>query len=344
MFQTVKTSCLSALRRCIPLDVWHRICKVDLVIPYWHLISNEDDVPHVHAQGRRSIRQFKADLEFFLQYYSAITEQDLISFLDGGRALPPRSVLLTFDDGFREIPDCVAPLLREKGAPAIFFLISSAVDNQHLCHTQKKSLLSHDLQRNHSAATLNEAARLLSLAGVSFNPNIAARIHTVPYRRRYVLDDLARVFQCDFKGYLSSRKPYVSSQQVETLLRQGFAIGAHSVDHPSYAELSLEEQLTQTRESMRWLSERFHIKCQSFAFPYGANGVSPDFFRTMFAQGELKVSFGTGGLVPHGFRRNLPRCTTERSDATASEALVHDFWHSLIHRRVKHAIRRQPQE
>jgi peptidoglycan/xylan/chitin deacetylase (PgdA/CDA1 family) len=344
MFQTLKHRCLSGLRTCISLDVWHRICNVNLVIPYWHFVSDDEEVPHVHALGRRNVRRFNADLEFFLQHYSAITEQDLISYLDGGCVLPPRSVLLTFDDGFREIHDVVAPLLRAKGAPAIFFLISSAVDNQHLCYTQKKSLLTYKLERNHSAATLNEATRLLSLAGVSISPNIASRIRAVSYRQRYVLDDLARLFECDFQGYLSSHKPYMSSQQVKTLLRQGFAIGAHSVDHPLYTELSLGEQLTQTRESMRWLSERFHISCQSFAFPYRANGVSTDFFQTIFAEGELKVSFGTGGLVPHVFRRNLPRCTTERSDATASEALAHDFWHALIHWRAKSVFIRQRQQ
>ncbi len=314
---------------------------MNLVVPYWHLVSDDESVPHVSGLGRqfRNSSQFKADLEFFLQHYSVITEQDLISYLDGGRVLPRRSVLLTFDDGFREIHDVVAPLLRAKGAPATIFLISSAIGNQRLCYTQKKSLLICTLRQNHTAATLDEATRVLSLAGVSMRPEIAARIRAVSYRQRDVLDDLARVLDCDFQSYLASRKPYLSFQQVETLLRQGFSIGAHSVDHPLYAELGLDEQLNQTRESMRWISERFQIRCQSFAFPYRANGVSLDFFRAMFAGGELKVSFGTGGLIPHRFRRNLPRCTPELSDATAPEALARDCC-ALIQWRAERLFRR----
>ncbi len=332
MFQRFKDRCKSRICACIPLEVWHRISSVNLVIPYWHMVCDHE-VPHVSGLGRRfrNIRQFKADLEFFLRHYSPVTEEDIICHLHGGRELPPRSVLFTFDDGFRECHDVVAPLLQGSGAPAAFFLTSASIDNKQLCYTQKKSLLIGALARKQNTATLNEAGRVLSLAGVPINSNLASRILSVPYRKREMLDDLARIMQCDFQGYLDSQKPYLRSEQVEVLLRQGFAVGAHSIDHPLYSELTLDEQLIQTRESMRWLSDHFHIKCRSFAFPYHANGVSLDFFRGIFAEGELKICFTTGGLTPHSFRYNLSRFTPELSDSTASETLSRAFCRSLIH-------------
>ena|ERR1700675_1993946 len=332
MLQTVKDRCLSRICTCVPLDVWHRICSANLVIPYWHIVCDHE-VPHVSGLGRRfrNIRQFKADLEFFLQQYSPVTEQDVINHLHGGGALPPRSVLLTFDDGFRECYDVIAPLLQASGAPATFFLTTATIDNKQLCYTEKKGLLIGALARNKSTATMDEASRALSLAGVPINSNLVSRIRAVSYRKREALDDLARILQCDFQAYLDSQNPYLSSQQVEGLLHQGFAVGAHSIDHALYPELSLDEQLTQTRESMRWLSERFHMKCQSFAFPYRANGVSLDFFDAIFAEGEIKVCFGTGGLIPHPFRYTLTRFTPELSASTACETLSRAFCRSLIH-------------
>lgn len=309
----------------IPLDVWHTVCRVRLIVPHYHLVSDADR-PHVSALYRfKSVAQFNADLDFLLRYYSPVTEQDVIRHLHDERALPPRSVLLTFDDGFCEIHDVIAPLLRAKGAPATFFLITSTIDNRHMCHPQKASLLISALARRQSRAALEESSRLLSLAGVSLESDLASRIRAVSYRQRHVLDDLGRVLECDFEAYLATHKPYVCTEQVEALMRQGFAVGAHSVDHPPFAELSLAEQLSQTRESMRWLSERFRFKCQSFAFPYRDNGASLDFFQAMFAEGELKVSFGTNGLVPHDFRYNLPRFSTERTDSSAAEVLATQF-------------------
>jgi peptidoglycan/xylan/chitin deacetylase (PgdA/CDA1 family) len=335
MLKQLKQRLFPRLCSYIPLNAWHRMSGVELVIPYWHVVSDHD-LPHVSGISRyRNIRQFKSDIEFFLKRYSVISELDLINHLDGKGNLPPRPVLLTFDDGFREIHDIVAPLLRAAGASATFFLISSSVDNQHLCYTQKKSLLTGKLTDELSSATWGEVTRLLTSAGVPGHSTLASRVRGVSYRKRKVLDDVAVILGCDFQDYLRSARPYVTSDEVRSLLNQGFAIGAHSVDHPLYSELTLEEQLVQTRESMRYLSEQFHLRCQSFAFPYHANGVSLEFFDKMFADGELRVSFGTGGLIPHAFRRHLSRCTPELSNATAQQALARDFYHAVIPSRVE---------
>jgi peptidoglycan/xylan/chitin deacetylase (PgdA/CDA1 family) len=332
MFQRFKDRCLSRICTGIPLNLWHRMCGVNLVIPYWHIVCDYE-VPHISGLGRRfrNIRQFKADLEFLLQNYSPVTEEDIICLMHGDRTLPPRSVLFTFDDGFRENYDIIAPLLQAIGAPAIFFLTTATIDNKELCYTQKKSLLIDALEGNHGAATLDEASRELLRAGVPRNSSLVKQILGISYRDRQVLDELARILQCDFQWYLDSQRPYLSSRQVEGLLRQGFAIGAHSVDHPLYAELTLAEQLTQTRESMRWLSDRFQIQCKSFAFPYRANGISPEFFRKIYAEQELKICFGTGGLVPYPpFRQSLPRFTPELSASPACESLSRAFCRSFI--------------
>ena len=331
MLQAFKDRWVPRICRTVPLRVWHSVCRTNLIVPHWHVVSDHE-LPHVSGVYEfRNIRQFTADLEFFLRHYAPVTEQDVVSHLHDGRTLPSRCVFLTFDDGFREIYDVVAPLLRAKGVPAIFFLISSAVDNRQLCHPQKASLLVKALERHHSAATLEEASRLL---GPSPKPDLGSRIKAIPYRQRDVLDDFRRTLNCDFTGYLASQKPYLTSEQVGTLLRHGFAIGAHSVDHPAYAELSLSEQLHQTRKSVRWLSERFHIKCQSFAFPYRDTGVSLDFFRQLFRDGQVKVSFGTGGLIPHAFRYNLPRFSTERTDLTAVQIVAAQFGRRLLRGRL----------
>lgn len=50
---------------------------------------------------------------------------DLLAARDGRRALPEKSVLLTFDDGYDDYATRVVPLLRAFRAPAVFALITS---------------------------------------------------------------------------------------------------------------------------------------------------------------------------------------------------------------------------
>jgi peptidoglycan/xylan/chitin deacetylase (PgdA/CDA1 family) len=285
----------------------------------------EREVPHVDGLYTfRSVRQFKADMQFFLLSYTPVSLQDVICHLDGGRRLPGRCFLPTFDDGFREIHDVVAPILRARGIPAVFFLTTSVIDNRELCRSAKESLLIRALALLEDSPARRKVSQLLADAGVK-GSDLSSRIRQVAYHQRSLLDELALLLGCDFAAYSTSVKPYMTTAQIRDLIGGGFAIGAHSVDHPRYSGLSLEEQLAQTRASVDWLSKHFQYECQAFAFPYNDTGVSLEFFQRAFADGGLKVSFGTGGVCHHYFPRNLERFTMENTDSDAELILAREF-------------------
>lgn len=329
MVDTLKQRWGSRICSWVPLRLWHRLLGVELVLPYWHVVSNED-LPHISGLYRyRAVREFKADLEFFLRYYTPVSLQDVLNHLTGDGALPKRCFLPTFDDGFREVHQVIAPLLRTLGVPAVFFVITSVVDNHELCYPQKKSLLIRALATGPSSAVTRELARRLKEAAV-IGSDLPSQLRSIHSRQRGVLDALGPLLGCDFTAYAAAQQPYLTSAQVEALLRDGFSIGAHSVDHPLYPELSLAEQLSQTQDSLEWLAQRFCFPCDSFAFPYQDTEVTPEFFHAAFADGRLKISFGSGGLMPHFFPRNLPRFTMERTELPAGAILARQFGRTLL--------------
>ena len=54
-----------------------------------------------------------------------ITLADYVAYRRGERALPPRPVVLTFDDGYRSNYEVAFPILQAFGFPATIFLVSS---------------------------------------------------------------------------------------------------------------------------------------------------------------------------------------------------------------------------
>jgi peptidoglycan/xylan/chitin deacetylase (PgdA/CDA1 family) len=315
----------------LPMDFWHRLLGVELILPYYHTVSDHE-LPHISGLYKfRSLQQFKTDLEFFLSHYIPVSLQDVIGHLDGTGQLPKRCFLLTFDDGFREIYDFVAPILHTRGVPAVFFLTTSVVDNQELCHPQKKSLIINSLASRGDLSVRQHLSKLLTDAGVN-GPDLFSRIRAITYRQRHLLDELGPIAGCDFAEYVSQTQPYLTSGQISELMKQDFAIGAHSVDHPPYCELSLEEQLLQTHDSLSWLSDRFQYECNTFAFPYEDAGISLEFFQAAFADGHLKVSFGNSSMYRHFFPRNLSRYSMEEDSLKALQILARAFSVTFLRR------------
>ena len=75
---------------------------------------------------------FISQVDFLLgKGYRFIDEEQFLETLDGVRAGSDRELLLTFDDGYRELLDNALPALEERNIPALIFLISSYVGREN---------------------------------------------------------------------------------------------------------------------------------------------------------------------------------------------------------------------
>jgi peptidoglycan/xylan/chitin deacetylase (PgdA/CDA1 family) len=316
-----------------------RWLQITPIIPYYHIVTDAE-VPHVkHLYTYRGVAAFTRDLDMLLGRFRALSLEELLAHLRSNKALPRDALLLTFDDGFREMQEVVAPILLAKGVPATFFVTTGCLDNHNLAHHNKLSVLVEHIFSNGGAALTKEVSRWLTRHGLP-GDDLTPRLLALDYHQGPLVDELAALCEYDFAAYLATCKPYLTSEHVGWLLQHGFAIGSHSLDHPRYATLSVEEQLAQTRTSLRWLAERFQLRYRAFAFPHSDAGVPLDFFRVLFDEGTLEVSFGTGGMLPHFFSRNFSRFTMEKTVLPAERILAKQYARVLYRTMRGRGIRR----
>jgi peptidoglycan/xylan/chitin deacetylase (PgdA/CDA1 family) len=229
-------------------------------------------------------------------------------------------LLLQFDDGLREVYDVVAPILWEKGVTATFFLVGGLLDNKELAYSNKVSIILEHLgqvgMKSHSEQLLN----ILGDWGYR-GTNIRKALLSLDHTKKDAVDAIANVVGCDFTAYLLKVQPYLTSEQVCKLIGMGFTIGAHSMDHSRYSLIPLQEQLYQTRTSIHYVRERFSLDYGAFAFPNGDDNVSDHFFRIIFADGNVDVSFGNIGKRRDVHPRHFPRLSIENASAVAERVI-----------------------
>ena len=73
-------------------------------------------------------RRFAAQLDFLARRYHFISLEEYLQARRAGRRLPNYSLLLTFDDGFRNFLTVAAPLLSARQIPTTVFLITGNAD------------------------------------------------------------------------------------------------------------------------------------------------------------------------------------------------------------------------
>jgi peptidoglycan/xylan/chitin deacetylase (PgdA/CDA1 family) len=315
----------------IPFKLIKRISSCKVIIVYYHIVSDESVTHVAHLYKHKNIEKFTDDIEFLLKNYILIKLSDIIGWVRGKNYLAPNCFLLTFDDGFREIYDVIAPILFKKGIAATFFISSAFLDNRELCYQHKASLLAEKINKGISTNSEKEIKNILFKTGISFyKPCIG--VLKVDYRQRQVLDKIADILMIDFQEYLNKKRPYLKSEEVNDLINQGFTIGAHSIDHPYYSNLSLDEQLAQTIGSVKYIRDSFGLDYGAFAFPHNDRGVSLEFFRRIQESGLIDITFGTGGMIDNDIHCHRQRVSLEDPLMTAKEIIAWQYARKLYKR------------
>lgn len=129
------------------------------VLIYHHLAppSERPEEPGVITAER-----FESHLQLLrTEGYYLISAADFGAYLDGRQALPDRSVLITFDDGYASTLHHGLPLLQKYKAPVLIFPVMKYFD------TDGKGAFSPHLTREHAAALL--ASGLVALGSHSYD-------------------------------------------------------------------------------------------------------------------------------------------------------------------------------
>ncbi|PZX14994.1 polysaccharide deacetylase [Breznakibacter xylanolyticus] len=279
------------------------------ILPFYHVVSDET-LPHLkHLYRVKSVREFEHDLDYLCRHYEPVTLDAFIRFGNNGFQDVRRPIMhLTFDDGLRECAKVISPILKQKGIPATFFINSDFVDNRAMMFRLKASVLIDALFHiSPLSSTHDEIGRVLCCP----KKRIIATIQSLKYSDAHLIDAAALVVGIDFNDWLTKHQPYLNADELRQLVHDGFDIGSHSVDHPEFRYLPIDEQVSQLTVSVAALQQMIGTDVRSFSFPFTDYQVSKHFFDTIYANKMVDVTFGTAGMKEDVIEKNYQRIAME---------------------------------
>lgn len=307
----------------IPTKLLQKLSNQRLVLPFYHTISDED-MPHIkHLYHVKGVKAFIKDLDFLLRYYTPIDFKEFQEISRNNKQPEKSTFLLSFDDGLKEFHDIIAPILLKKGIPAICFLNSGFIDNKDLFYRYKSSLL---------IDKINKEPKLFPIISDFFNDstNIIQNILAVKYQNKEILDEIAILIQYNFKDFLFNNTPYLSSEQITSLIKQGFHFGSHSIDHPEYQYIELQEQIRQTKVSVQYICNKFSIDYKAFSFPFTDYNVSSQFFSYIKANNIADNTFGCAGQKKDKISINSQRIPFEMTHLSGKQILNAELLYYIL--------------
>lgn len=214
---------------------------------------------------------FRGQLDFIRRHYQPVSLNDLVSAARGFTGLPPRAIVLTFDDGYLDHYREVFPLLRQRNIPATFFLVSSSLIERRVLDVNKIQFILAAADAESVAASIDRAVegargradvkpvddyRLAGWKAARFDSPAASY---VKYMLQGVLPEDLRSAVVDeqFSTRVASDSRafaddlYLTVDQAREMSAAGMTIGGHADRHVMLTTLSREAQAREIDGALR---------------------------------------------------------------------------------------------
>lgn len=215
------------------------------------------------------VARFRWQMQLLADYFRPLPLAEAAQRLAGGD-LPPRSVCVTFDDGYRDNLDCALPVLEQFGIPVTVFVATGFLGD---------GMMFNDRVVEGTRVAPGPELDLTDL-GLGCYP-----VRTVEERRaaidqllpalKYLAeaerDRKARVV-AERAGYRPAEPLMLDADGVRAMAARGVTIGAHTLSHPILAETPDAVAAEEISASKRVLEEMTGQPVTLFAYPNGRPG------------------------------------------------------------------------
>jgi peptidoglycan/xylan/chitin deacetylase (PgdA/CDA1 family) len=240
------------------------------VLMYHSVVERPDETANT-VRISQSRASFESQMSVLSRRFNPVSVEQVAEFASKGQSLPPRSVAVTFDDGFADNYGVVLPILSRYGIPATFYIMVDAVETgtpPWYCRLNFafSTTIAPAWQDPENGRTFELGNGDVKTAALSRACDLgAARSGAALEQLVHQIEESLQVAPLDARSGLM-----MNWEQVSALKKAGHTIGGHTLSHPNLAHVTEEEARWEIRGCKQRLEEKMGEPIRHFSYPHPA--------------------------------------------------------------------------
>jgi peptidoglycan/xylan/chitin deacetylase (PgdA/CDA1 family) len=251
-----------------------------------------------------SASDFENHLKYIRQRYRVVSLSDATTLLSDLGKLPPRTAVITIDDGYRDVYTVALPILRKYEMPATLFVVSDFLDRKIWLWTDKARFLLLQTQKTlvefesehevHHYKLSDRNSRLSAAASINLH------LKKMPdAKKEFAIKDLGEALKVEIPGVPPADFEALTWDELAELESSRIEAGSHTVTHPVLTRVNRERVRLELRNSKTRLESVLNHKVSSFCYPNGATNDE--------VTGEVRLAgYECAVTATHGFNQYKP--------------------------------------
>ncbi len=287
---------------------WVRHREHSFAIIYFHRVLRE---PNLFCPDDWTLDSFDRLLTFLNKHFNVIPISTALKLQSQG-CLPPRTLCLSFDDGYLDNYTEALPVLERLRVKASFFIATDGTEKGYLwgdelAHTIKKTSKLTLMFKKRKYALSNDKEKASSYLSLT---------NSIKFMTNQERDESLKLITSQL-GKISIPRLMMNKQQLLALSEGGHDVGAHTATHSILGCQSNQVAEQEINSSIDYLNKLLNKKIELFAYP---NGHFPSDFNqeheAMLIRAGLSVGLSTndGGVRIQTRKTCIPRFMPHRKE------------------------------
>lgn len=284
----------SLLRSTGVLGALERAPRVrGLLVLNYHRVGELADNAFDDATFSATAELFRDQVTYLKQRFAVPPVHDILESLARGRLDDP-TVLVTFDDGYRDNHEIAFPVLRDLGVPACFFVVTGLLDASvlpwwdHIAYSVKRTTV--EVLRLEYPERLEFDLRTTPRARATWRILRAYKDASHLDQPRF-FDELAAQTRVSVDGKKLGQTLFMSWDAAREMARAGMTIGSHTATHPVLAALPEAAQRGELLESREQIGRMVGTRPDVLAYPVGGPGAFTDLTKRLAREVGYRAAF-----------------------------------------------------
>jgi len=245
------------------LKIFNKSADKRLTVLMYHRISGIDAT---NVYDRNVVSSSPEEFEKQMRYLAK--NHNVISFADLGAKLPPKAVIVTFDDGYIDNYQHAFPILKKYGIPATIFITTGFVGSSKLPWWDTLAVIYRESRDNKICRITRELKKIPDDKKNEYISRLVEKNGLNPVRQRLF---------CNWR-------------EIKEMSRNGIEFGAHTVKHPILSRVTTEQASDEIRQSVKIIGQKLGKNPIVFAYPNGHKQDIPSSIDRMLKSCGIKHS------------------------------------------------------
>ena len=286
----------------------------------YHYVRNIKKSKYPNLKGLE-FSDFRKQIFYLKKNFNILSNNQFIEILNSRKIPKKKSILLTFDDGYRDHFEYVFPFLKKQDVSAVFYPPIMCVRNKAVLDVNKiHFILAKEENRDkildliflYVKKILNKNPQQIGIEKI----NLLSRYDDkktilikrllqhhlpLPYRKKIVDKIFKHIVNYSEEEF--SKILYMNKNNIQELYKNNFSIGSHGYNHYWWEKINKNEQEMEIKKSINYFKKiKVFDKNFSVCYPHGSYNL-----QTLNLLKKYKIKFALTTRVGSINKKNIKK-------------------------------------